>query len=180
MIAKLIDQHSKWSEYVDYVAFAYNSTSHKATGFTPNFLHFGRELANSVNLLLANPTSQYETYGDFAFEVIERMSVAHQLARDTLNEAAVSAKRYYDAKVRVVTFEPGDTVLVYSPRRRKNQYAKWQRNYSEQAVVVARINDITYLIRPQHSRQNKVTHVDKLKLLSRAASAAAPGNSGAD
>jgi hypothetical protein len=169
MIGKLVDKHSRWSDYLDYVAFAYNSTVHKTTGFTPNFLHFGQELANSVNLLLANPTSQYESYGEFATGVIERMSYANQLARETLDEAAMSAKRYYDRKVNSRVFEPGDTVLVYNPRRRKQQYSKWQRFYSEEAKVISRVNDVTYIVQMTRSRQSKVTHIDKLKLLHKAA-----------
>ena len=31
MLGKLIDNHSTWSEYLDYVAFAFNSTTHKST-----------------------------------------------------------------------------------------------------------------------------------------------------
>jgi hypothetical protein len=173
MISKTIDNHAQWSSVLSYIAFVYNSTVHKSTGFTPHLLHYGRELANSVNLLLANPTTEYETYGEFASEVIERMTFAHQLARETLQGTAMQAKRYYDAMVRPQVFHPGDAVLVYYPRRRQRHFPKWQRLFSMEAKVVSRVNDITYVVQIARSRQRKIVHVDKLKLLERAEGAGA-------
>jgi len=36
LIAKMVDKHSQWSQYIDYVAAAYNRTIHKAAQFVPN------------------------------------------------------------------------------------------------------------------------------------------------
>jgi hypothetical protein len=167
MIGKLIDKHSQWSTYLDFICFAYNSTMHKATGFTPNFLHFGRELGNSVDLILRNPADQYESHGEFAAGIIDRMDYAYKLAHEMLQHSATLAKRYYDRKVRPQVFCPGDSVLLYSPRRYSKHYGKWQRLYSEEAEVMTRVNDVTYIVRGLRSRQQKVIHVDKIKLLKR-------------
>ncbi|HSN23792.1 MAG TPA: RNase H-like domain-containing protein [Methylomicrobium sp.] len=55
IIAKCIDQHKKWSSQLDFVAAAFNATVHKSTGFTPNFLQYGRELPTNLSVLLGNP-----------------------------------------------------------------------------------------------------------------------------
>jgi hypothetical protein len=91
MIAKTVDRHRNWSDILEYVAFCYNSTVHKASSFTPHFLHFGRELSNSVNLLLSSPVEEAKSYGEFATALIERMSFAFALARETLQGAALQA-----------------------------------------------------------------------------------------
>jgi hypothetical protein len=91
MIAKTVDHHRNWSDILEYVAFCYNSTVHKASSFTPHFLHFGRELSNSVNLLLSSPVEEAKSYGEFATALIERMSFAFALARETLQGAALQA-----------------------------------------------------------------------------------------
>jgi hypothetical protein len=169
MFGKVVNRHTDWSSWLSYIAFAYNSTVHKSTGFTPHFLHYGRELANSTNLLLANPTDEFSSHGEFASQMIERMAVAHQLAREELGKTALQAKRYYDARVRPQKFEVGDTVLVYYPRRRPRQYPKWQRLFSTEAVVLSRVNDITYIVQLTRTKQRRVVHVDKLKLWRRAA-----------
>jgi hypothetical protein len=179
MFAKVVSRHTDWSPWLSYIAFAYNSTVHKSTGFTPHFLHYGRELANSTDLLLANPTEEFTSHGEFASQMIERMAVAHQLAREELGRTALQAKRYYDARVRPQKFEAGDTVLVYYPRRRPRQYPKWQRLFSTEAVVLSRVNDITYIIQLTRTKQKRVVHVDKLKLWRRAAAATGSDNESA-
>jgi hypothetical protein len=92
---------------------------HKASSFTPHFLHFGRELSNSVNLLLSSPVEEAKSYGEFATALIERMSFAFALARETLQGAALQAKRYYDAKVRPLTFQEGDAILLHCPGKKR-------------------------------------------------------------
>ena len=169
IIGKLVDKHSQWSRYLDFVAFAFNSTVQKSTGFTPNFLQFGRELGNSVSVILANPVSQYETHGEFASELIDRMRQAYELASETLQAETLSAKRHYDQRARFKEFQPGDVVLIFCPRRRQNQNIKWQRMYSVEAVILSRINDVTYIVQERKSRQRKIVHVDKLKLVQKAA-----------
>jgi hypothetical protein len=82
-----------------HVAAAYNAAVQKATGFTPIFLHFGREMASQISVLLANPSSNCESNGEYANEVVQRINVAHQLACECLSQSAEHSKRYYDKKV---------------------------------------------------------------------------------
>jgi hypothetical protein len=166
-IAKLVDNHTKWSEYLDSIAFAFNSTVSKSTGFTPNYLQFGRELGNSVSLLLPKPPAESESYGQFASDVHERMTVAYDLAREELNASAELAKRIYDKKVRPKQFLVNDSVLVYSPRRYSNKFSKWQRLYSAECKIVSKLSDVSYIVHDIRAKRNRVTHVDKIKLLSR-------------
>jgi hypothetical protein len=70
--------------------------------------------------LLANPKNTYENYRESASDVIKRMSAAHDIAREVLNDAVVSAKRYFNKKVKLRSFSPGNRVLIYSVRRRSN------------------------------------------------------------
>jgi len=74
MIGKLIDKHKEWSQYMDYIALAYNSTCHKSTSFTPNFLHFGRELNSSVDVLLANPSDNVGSSGEFIAKMVDGLA----------------------------------------------------------------------------------------------------------
>jgi hypothetical protein len=66
-----LERHSDWSQYLDSSIF-HNGTLCKATGFTPKFLQYGRELPNSTTLFLDNPVSTAESYGEFASELIEQ------------------------------------------------------------------------------------------------------------
>ena len=43
-MAKVVAENQKnWSEVLDLAVAAYNASPHQSTGFTPNFLMFGRD-----------------------------------------------------------------------------------------------------------------------------------------
>jgi hypothetical protein len=57
----------------------------------------------------------------------------------------------------------GDRVLVYNPRRFKGKSPKWQSFYKDEAVVVQRLNGVTYVVKSASWKHPKVVHVNKLK-----------------
>ena len=181
MVAKTVECHREWSEYMSYICFAFNSSVHKATNFSPNHLHFGRELATSLDILLANPKgNDEESYGEFAANMAERMQFAFGVAREVARQEAVSAKRYYDAKVKPKVFAVGDKVLVYCPRRRQQTFPKWSRPFGVEAVISKKLNEITYIVQFTRTRQFKIIHTDKLKLLQRYEGAVVAGDAAAN
>jgi len=45
------DNQRDWDEHVSYALSAYRATKHSATGFSPNYLVFGPELASPFELM---------------------------------------------------------------------------------------------------------------------------------
>ena len=169
LIAKMVDKHSQWSQYIDYVAAAYNRTIHKATQFTPNQIQFGRELGCSFDAMLENPTEQFNTTHEFVAEMMKRSNYANELVRETLHATAMQSKRYYDSKLKASQhLNEGDVCLVYSPRRYTSKCPKWQRLFCDQCTIKKRLNAVTFLIQINSSKKCKIVHVDKLKLMKRA------------
>jgi hypothetical protein len=148
---------------LEYLAFAFNSTQQKCTGFTTNFLHHGRELNSHVSVLLANPgVEQPENYGQFTEELVKRLSSAFELTRECLDKHAQSSKRYYDSKVKVQSYGIGDKVLFFYPRQVKNRYPKWQRLYANEGEIVSKVNDIIYIVKMVKGGKQRLCHVDNL------------------
>jgi len=88
IMAKLLDTHKMWSDVLNYVQFVYNTTSHLATGFTPAYLQYGRDIHTSLSLLLPSSPEVVSSYGEYAQTVVSRMELANKLARETLCQAA--------------------------------------------------------------------------------------------
>jgi hypothetical protein len=153
IFAKISETQRNWSQLIDYVAFAYNSTCHRSTGFTPHYLHFWRELENPRS-------DEWQSYGEFAQNMTQRMQIAFQPAHEVLQREAISAKRYHDARVKPQHFEKGDRVLVFNPRWCQRTYPKWRRILSSEAVIVDRINDITFRVQFARTRRFKIVHSD--------------------
>ena len=166
IIAKLLDNHKTWSDVLNYVQFVYNTTSHLATGFTPAYLQYGRDIHTSLNLLLPSSPEVVTSYGEYTQTVVSRMEIANMLARDTLGQAAEMAKRAYNKHVRPASFKPGDTVLVYYPRKCTGKFPKWQRLYSIEGKIQKKLSDVSYIVYDVSGKRNRIVHVDKIKLLS--------------
>ena len=131
LLAKTVRVHQRdWPQRLPYVVAAYNATVHESTGYSPNFLTFGRELAVPVDVALGNPPSGRISVNDYAEHLVTMLHEAYSDARKHLGRAAERTKRHYDLKSRPVVFGPGDLVWVFSPRRYVGRSPKWQRKYS--------------------------------------------------
>jgi len=49
-------------------------------------------------------------------------------------------KQYYDASVKPQRFEEGAEVLVFDPKKKSGQYAKWQVSWKGPMTVKRRLN----------------------------------------
>ncbi len=96
-----------WCQNIPYALLAYRSTVQSTTGFTPNFLHTGRELRTPMSLMYGN--AQVHSQID-RFEVTEKTQEAVQLARQTINEQQLRQKSSTDRKVWLKKMDIGDYV----------------------------------------------------------------------
>jgi len=164
LLAKTVEAHQRdWPLRLPYVVAAYNATVHESTGFSPNFLTYGRELAAPVDVVLDSPPTGQMSVNDYADHLVSMLNQAYNEAREHLGRSAERTKRYYDLKSRPVVFGPGDLVWVFSPRRYTGRSPKWQRRYSGPFEVVRQINAVNYVVRKGPRAATQVVHVDKLK-----------------
>lgn len=88
-----------WDKYIGLLMAAYRSTPHPATGFSPNFLMFGREGHLPSHIMFPVPqTSPVET-GEYAKQLREQMEDTYYLAREHLKRNANRQKRDYDTRL---------------------------------------------------------------------------------
>src|SRR3989442_832292 len=85
MLGKVISINQKnWDEYLPGVMAAYRASYHESTGYSPNFMMFGRENQAPVDLVLGLPEERAQQYGscdDFVDRKISIMREAYRLAR---------------------------------------------------------------------------------------------------
>jgi predicted aspartyl protease/transposase InsO family protein len=165
IFAKMIDnnQHNR-SELLPFVMAAYRSAPHDSTGFSPNFLHFGREVRAPIDLILETPNSDGQIPMEYADVVAERLRPAYTLVREQLGVQAERRKKYYDTKLKPSSFHVNDWVWLYTPRRRPGKSIKWQRLYNGPFLIIDQIGPVNYVIQRSPRAEPKVVHVDKLKL----------------
>jgi len=164
MMAKVVDHKQKKSvEFLPFITAAYNATIHDSTGFSPNFLFFGRELSSPLDVALGLPSEESLSVNDYAQYVRDRMAEANALVRVHARKRTAETKQHYDRVVRPTTFESGDLVRYYYPRKLKGRSPKWSRYYVGPYRIVKRVNDVNYVIRLNDRTRTIIVHVNKLK-----------------
>ena len=112
-----------WKDHLAKLTFAYNSTVHKSTGFSPFYLLFGRESRLPVDGIFPNPeigesgTDNNKSYGAFVDKWKDRMNAAFELAEKSSKTNANANKKRYDKRAVSVDIDVGDRVVVLNTRK---------------------------------------------------------------
>ena len=150
------DNPRQWDVYIPLLTGAYRSTENPATGFTPNFLMFGREIHLPIDLLYPRPAEESRTTHEYASGLLAKMQECYSLARDNLRGAAQRQKRDYDTRVVAKQYKPGD--LVY---KRYHVCKKLEIPWQGPFVVLKGLGNSLYRITDK--RKARVVHHDLLK-----------------
>jgi hypothetical protein len=166
MLAKCVSENQRdWTDHLRNVQFFYNASVHESTGYTPFFLLHSFEPRWGVDFKFDRLDTAAYSPNDYASMLIEKLEKAHELTREHLQVTASRMKDYYDKKVHVNRFNVGDKVYVLNLRLYPQRCPKWVRRFSDEAIIIKRINDVTYQVQSDNWRNRvRIMHVDKLKL----------------
>ena len=102
------DHQKDWDAWLPFALAAYRATRHSSTGYTPNFLVFGREVRSPADIVYGvERGTDTQGYDSFVDELRGRMKTAYDQVRENTRQNARYNKRYYDVKVRPKYFQPG-------------------------------------------------------------------------
>ena len=109
----------RWHESVDKVLFAYNSTKHDTTGFSPYYLMFGREPILPLDLVLGiNNQQRFESQHEFAKRWKQEMQEAYQIATEKSKKRKAADEERWKNRLIVSAVKPDDKVLVKNVREK--------------------------------------------------------------
>jgi len=152
------EDQKDWDDWVPYATFVYNTTTHRATGYTPFELLFGHR-ARVPTSLHERPTPRYN-YDDYVSELKSRMQTAHAVARDRLVEGKVRSKRDYDKGTVQLTLKVGDRVLLFDENVRRGRSKKLGAKWIGPYVVLA-VEGVNATIK--RGRDTVKVHINRLK-----------------
>ena len=110
------DNQANWEQCIRKVSFAYNSSVHSSTRFTPFFLMFGHQAKLPVDLMYgSSPQEVMLAVGEYVQNLRNTLQNAYALVRERLQVEHQRQKDFYDEKVYGKPFEVGDMVWVHSP-----------------------------------------------------------------
>jgi RNase H-like domain found in reverse transcriptase/Reverse transcriptase (RNA-dependent DNA polymerase)/Integrase zinc binding domain len=114
--SQIAEYGGSWGSWLSYWSFAYNTTEHTQTGYTPHELVFGKicmkpnNLTNSTSIPIYNPEN-------YRVELQVRLQKAWEDARKNLIRRKQARKLLFDKDVRIKEYQPGDKVLLKKENR---------------------------------------------------------------
>ena len=108
------NNYDDWDQLLPFAMFAYNTSVHEATNFTPYELVFGRVARIPSSFLQGEET---ETYGVYLRDLIVRINEIQKLAAKSLIKAKLRSKEAYDKRARPLNAKLEDQVYVVKDTR---------------------------------------------------------------
>lgn len=155
------DKPNTWSQYIDYVLFAYNNSVHHTTKYKPAYLFFGFEPNFPSDTLFVNPNIDKD--------LLENLKVVNEI-RDTIPaiiaKEQVKQKMYYDKNRRDINLNPGDQVLIWYPKNLRDNQTKFSFRYKGPYTVLNKVTPVSYLVEILKNGKlvKEVIHVSRMKL----------------
>ena len=162
-----------WDIYTMHVSAALNSLKSSHTGFTPNFLVFGRELMYPIEWFLNLeslgeyhdprnlPTDIQNPQELYANKLYLRMKRVNHKGQQVIKQQAEYMKRIYDRRLAGPYFEAGQYVLMIVEPEKTKLAPRWRGPY----YVKDKISDHLYVIEINKAKSvYKIVNIEKLKL----------------
>ena len=164
---------SLWHRHLDGVLFAYRTSVHAATGYSPYYLTYGREARTPLDILESSSRDIYLDVDSYGTLITRELKQAHKLVQAKLLQTALATKeRWSKAHPRASgsRFQTGDQVLMWIPPINKltgqpDHSQKFRRSWRGPYIVVhqrfGEDSDV-YLIRDPTSHREWSINVNKL------------------
>jgi len=114
-----INKDDEWDEHISLAMFSYNTSVHESTGYLPYELIFGK-IPRTPS---AYPPLEEEsdiTYRQYLTNLFNKIQDTQEDAKKHLIRSKERSKRYYDQRLNIRHFEPGDYVFfLKEPQKEK-------------------------------------------------------------
>ena len=155
------DNPHDWDIHLQSAMSAMRSSIHASTGYTPNFLFFGREPTSPVDLQFALPRRDPLQPHEYLAQLRSSITRAHEAVREKLKLRQIANKRSYDIRIIHKHYDPGDAVYILNKTPVEGIPKKLLPVYKGPALVVERLSSFIYRCRLR--QKMLIVHHDHLK-----------------
>jgi ribosomal protein L21E len=157
-------KQDKWSQYLDHVLFAYNTSTHSATGYTPFYLVHAREACIGSETILNSHPRDFYPYPTYMREVQRDMWLAHRHITERVIQRAEAREQLNEKLKSLATYQKGDQVWIYKlPKSLKGISAKLVSPFVGPYTVINQFNDVSYHVKRNNSNKKIIVHVSRMK-----------------
>ena len=154
------EDQTNWDKFIEFYIFAYNTSQHRSTGYTPFELLFGYK-ANIPATFHKEPRLVYG-YPDYVSELTHKLKENFSQARANLISNKQKEKIRYDKNSEVIEFNLGDLVYLTNDPARPKRNKKLSSSFSGPFPIISKQSNVNYTL-AVGNKEIKV-HVNRLKL----------------
>lgn len=114
----IFTENHSWKEWIPYFVFAYNTTPHTDTGYSPYELVFSKIARLPLDEDNCTTESIYN-FDDYYSELKQRLQVSHSKAKKFLEIAKFKRKDHYDKSSKPINIKNNDLVYLRKEDKRK-------------------------------------------------------------
>lgn len=159
--------HTNWDTILPFVTFAYNTATQRTTGYSPFFLVYGRQPTSPLDISFFDvPVNSSSSSRE---HLISRLADCRRRAHLNTQASQQERKTRYDGVHRVVHFNTGDEVLLWTPTRVPGLCDKFHSRFIGPYAIVEQTSPVNYRVTPVvmpsdgRFRGTEVVHVSRLK-----------------
>ena len=167
MLAKMVgDHHSDWDKHLQKALFAYRTSLHESTGYSPCFVNFGRSPVLPVDVMLGRFDRERNdgSIPQYIKEVRKTLKNAYDVIRVNLDAAQKKRKDVKDKHCSEMNFRIGDRVWLFNPAVRVGQAKKFSSMWRGPYTVIDRVSPVNYRIQLIGTTSTQIVHHNRLKL----------------
>ena len=137
-LQKMLNERNleEWDTILSHVVFAYNTSIHSTTHFTPFFLMFGTEAKIPPEIVVGRPQFEQKPAA-YALSYCKIMENAYKIVRENLKSSQKCMKNHYDLGATQRLFKIGDKVRIRLKNLSFKPASKLKAPWSELFEVVA-------------------------------------------
>ena len=152
---------NSWPKYLPYVNMTLNTLKNKHTGFSPNFLLYGREIKLPLDFFVENALRTTVAPKEFnAFKLYDAMRRTCIKVRNNAQTQAKHMKKAYDKNINLHSFKPGDYCFILVTGTRH----KFARSWVGPKLIVEKLNDHLYrILLDDDPKTYKIVNIQKMK-----------------
>ena len=172
ILLKYLQDKKEWADILDSVMFAYRTSKHATTGFSPFFLLYGRKPRLPVDLMVEentkNEQGEMKIETDFSMEeIIQSMEnlrkAASVKAESNIKKAQAHQQKCYNNRNSPDDFEIGDEVLLKEMKNSNRSGGKLEDRFVGPYVIFDVVRKGVFRLTNGKTPLKKTVNVSRLK-----------------
>ena len=139
------ENSKNWATCLQQVLFAYRTSQHAATGYSPFFLHRGHKARLPLDIIFNTHTQKYfDSHGEYGYFLFKTLRDTYSFVDKHLKSNREFMKTHYDKRQNLTEYKPGDYVYVWRPRPAGNKNKFFDHFFGPYRVISKHTDSYSY------------------------------------